>query len=303
MSEEMEPILEPDLKIVDAHHHLMDGPGHRYTIDDYAAELRRGARYPRLRLYRGAPALPGRRPRASEAGRRDRVRRFAGGAGRAGRLGRPQALRRHRRLCGPRHRGQGGRGSGRPYRSRRRALQGHSPGRLLGRRRGRLRPYQCAPAAGPAAGCGIRARLPAIARPRPFVRRRALPPAVAGTRGPRAAVPGHADNPQPSRLPPGRRAPRPRPGRGDGAVAARAGRGRRMPECPDEGRRLRHKAVGVRHRRGRAAPVGRPGGPLAAVLRDRAGTLRDRPRHPREQLPPWTGRQRPSRPSGMPSSA
>ncbi len=33
MSEEMEPILEPDLKIVDAHHHLMDGPGHRYTID------------------------------------------------------------------------------------------------------------------------------------------------------------------------------------------------------------------------------------------------------------------------------
>ncbi len=37
-----EPILEPDLKIVDAHHHLMDGPGHRYAIDDYAADCAAG---------------------------------------------------------------------------------------------------------------------------------------------------------------------------------------------------------------------------------------------------------------------
>ena len=42
MTEPMEPVLEPGLRIVDAHHHLMDGPGHRYTIDDYAADCALG---------------------------------------------------------------------------------------------------------------------------------------------------------------------------------------------------------------------------------------------------------------------
>ncbi|MYE58828.1 MAG: amidohydrolase family protein [Alphaproteobacteria bacterium] len=42
MTEAMEPILEPELRIVDAHHHLMDGPGHSYGIDDYAADCALG---------------------------------------------------------------------------------------------------------------------------------------------------------------------------------------------------------------------------------------------------------------------
>jgi L-fuconolactonase len=37
-----EEILEPDRRIIDAHHHLIDAPGHRYAIDDYAADCARG---------------------------------------------------------------------------------------------------------------------------------------------------------------------------------------------------------------------------------------------------------------------
>lgn len=39
-----EPILEPDLPIIDAHHHLIDRPGLRYMIDDYLADTRAGHR-------------------------------------------------------------------------------------------------------------------------------------------------------------------------------------------------------------------------------------------------------------------
>ncbi len=37
-----EEILEPDLPIVDPHHHLMDDPAHRYLLDDFAADLNAG---------------------------------------------------------------------------------------------------------------------------------------------------------------------------------------------------------------------------------------------------------------------
>src|SRR5262249_54327279 len=37
-----EPILEPEVPIVDAHHHLWDMPGHRYMLDDLLADLGSG---------------------------------------------------------------------------------------------------------------------------------------------------------------------------------------------------------------------------------------------------------------------
>jgi predicted TIM-barrel fold metal-dependent hydrolase len=37
-----EPILEPDLPIIDTHHHLWDRPGHRYFLDELLADLRTG---------------------------------------------------------------------------------------------------------------------------------------------------------------------------------------------------------------------------------------------------------------------
>lgn len=39
-----EDALEPDLAIVDAHHHFYDRPGWRYLIDEYAADVRAGHR-------------------------------------------------------------------------------------------------------------------------------------------------------------------------------------------------------------------------------------------------------------------
>ena len=37
-----EPVIEPDLPIVDAHHHLWDFPGYRYLLDDLLVDLRSG---------------------------------------------------------------------------------------------------------------------------------------------------------------------------------------------------------------------------------------------------------------------
>ena len=39
-----EPIIEPDLPIIDAHHHLFDRPPLRYMLDDYLADARAGHR-------------------------------------------------------------------------------------------------------------------------------------------------------------------------------------------------------------------------------------------------------------------
>lgn len=39
-----EPILEPDLPIIDAHHHLLERPGLRYMADDYLADATAGHR-------------------------------------------------------------------------------------------------------------------------------------------------------------------------------------------------------------------------------------------------------------------
>ena len=39
-----EAIIDPDLPIIDAHHHLVDRPGVRYLLDDYLADTRAGHR-------------------------------------------------------------------------------------------------------------------------------------------------------------------------------------------------------------------------------------------------------------------
>jgi predicted TIM-barrel fold metal-dependent hydrolase len=37
-----EPILEPELTIIDTHHHLWQRPGHRYFLEELLADLRTG---------------------------------------------------------------------------------------------------------------------------------------------------------------------------------------------------------------------------------------------------------------------
>src|SRR3954447_2141335 len=39
---EPEPVLEPDLPIIDTHHHLWDMPGYRYLLSDLLADLATG---------------------------------------------------------------------------------------------------------------------------------------------------------------------------------------------------------------------------------------------------------------------
>ena len=39
-----EPILDPDLPIIDSHHHLFDLPNNRYMVDDYLADVNAGHR-------------------------------------------------------------------------------------------------------------------------------------------------------------------------------------------------------------------------------------------------------------------
>src|SRR6266481_9027853 len=39
-----EPIIDPDVPIIDAHHHLFDRPTLRYLFDDYLADIRSGHR-------------------------------------------------------------------------------------------------------------------------------------------------------------------------------------------------------------------------------------------------------------------
>src|SRR3954465_13728083 len=37
-----EPILDPELEIIDTHHHLWDMPGYRYLLDDFLADANTG---------------------------------------------------------------------------------------------------------------------------------------------------------------------------------------------------------------------------------------------------------------------
>src|SRR2546422_6802244 len=39
-----EPIIDPDIPIIDAHHHLFDRPALRYMLDEYLADVRAGHR-------------------------------------------------------------------------------------------------------------------------------------------------------------------------------------------------------------------------------------------------------------------
>ena len=44
LAQVQEPILEPELPIIDAHHHLWDRPGQRYLLPEYLADTGSGHR-------------------------------------------------------------------------------------------------------------------------------------------------------------------------------------------------------------------------------------------------------------------
>ena len=68
-----EDILEPDLPIVDPHHHLWDHPGNRYLLDELLADVNSaGTISSRLCSSNVAPGLSYRRARGHESDRRKR---------------------------------------------------------------------------------------------------------------------------------------------------------------------------------------------------------------------------------------
>src|SRR5919108_1358654 len=62
-----EPILDPDLPIIDPHHHLWDRPNHRYLLDEFLADVRTGHK-PIIMCHAGGPLGYG-----PYAGKRDEV--------------------------------------------------------------------------------------------------------------------------------------------------------------------------------------------------------------------------------------
>ncbi|MCB1396642.1 MAG: amidohydrolase family protein [Rhodobacteraceae bacterium] len=73
-----EAIIDPDLPIVDAHHHLYDFPHYRYLLDDYLADCGSGHRFV-ASVYAEIQAFP--RPNGPEALRHLGEVEFANGIG------------------------------------------------------------------------------------------------------------------------------------------------------------------------------------------------------------------------------
>ena len=57
-----EEIIEPELEIVDPHHHLWDHPGNRFLLDQLLADVRQRPQDHRNRFHRVRLDVPRRRP-------------------------------------------------------------------------------------------------------------------------------------------------------------------------------------------------------------------------------------------------
>ena len=143
-----EAVIEPELPIIDAHHHLWDRP-HIATAARTAGRHGHRPQHDRHRLRPVPLDVPRRRAGGDAPGRRDRIRRRHRRDERQRRLRPDAGRRRHRRLRRP------------------------DAGRA---RRSRCWRRMSAPAAGASAACGIpppgmptRSSATAIAAPRPAV--------------------------------------------------------------------------------------------------------------------------------------
>ena len=69
-----EPVLEPELPIIDPHHHLWQRPGWRYLLEDLLLDTGSGHNNRRNCVYGGPFDVPRSGLRGDAARRRDRVR-------------------------------------------------------------------------------------------------------------------------------------------------------------------------------------------------------------------------------------
>ena len=129
-----EPVLDPELPIIDPHHHFWDrrgeGPGHRYLLDELLADIGQRPQCGGDGISRMPLDVPRRRPAGDAPGRRNRIRRRSCRDEQKRRLWQDAGRRRHRRLRRP-DLGRAGRAGARSaYPRRRRAV---SRGALFGR--------------------------------------------------------------------------------------------------------------------------------------------------------------------------
>ena len=82
-----EAILEPELPIVDPHHHLWDRPGWRYLLDELLADLNSGHNIVATVFVQCRSMHRAERAGGDAAGRRDRVRQRRRGDERVGGYG------------------------------------------------------------------------------------------------------------------------------------------------------------------------------------------------------------------------
>src|SRR5947209_6030290 len=95
-----EEIVEPDLPIIDPHHHLVDRPETgSYLLPELLADIGTGHNITANRVPRMAVDVPRIRPRRAAPDRRDRVRQWRRGDVSERDLREDAGLRRYRRLC------------------------------------------------------------------------------------------------------------------------------------------------------------------------------------------------------------
>ena len=101
LSKREEEILEPELEIIDPHHHLWDMSGRRYLIDELLGDLGERPQDRRDRVSRMCGHVPGRGSGAPAPGRRGRVRQRHRRHERVGAVRVDPDLRGYRRVCRP----------------------------------------------------------------------------------------------------------------------------------------------------------------------------------------------------------
>ncbi len=126
-----EAALEPELPIIDPHHHLWDHPGSRYLLDEIVRDTALGPSRARYRVRRVPLDVSRGRTGADAAGWRDRVRQRHRGSERERAIRRDSCRGRNRQLCGFGTRSRRRRSVAGAYRCRAGAFPWHSScGRL-----------------------------------------------------------------------------------------------------------------------------------------------------------------------------
>jgi len=100
LAQVIEPALEPELPIVDPHHHLWDHPDSRYMLDEILRDINSGHRVLATVFVECMSMYRADGPESNASGGRDRVRQRYRGPKREWPIWRDSHRGGNRRLCG-----------------------------------------------------------------------------------------------------------------------------------------------------------------------------------------------------------